>query len=59
MSPPASQPTRVHPFAFSILPHRNASHLDAMGVVSQPVEDAVGRSGISYPSRTLVKNTRT
>ena len=31
----------------SVLAHRIATHVDAMGVVNQPAEDAVGQSGIA------------
>jgi len=34
--------------ASPILAHRVAAHLDAMGVVHEPVEDAVGQRGIAY-----------
>ena len=34
--------------ASSILTHRIPPHLDAMGVVHEPVEDAIGQRGISY-----------
>jgi len=32
----------------AILTHRISPHLDAMGVVHEPVEDAVGQRGIAY-----------
>jgi hypothetical protein len=32
----------------TILPHRVATHLNAVGVVQQPVEDSIGQRGISY-----------
>jgi hypothetical protein len=32
----------------AILAHRVAAHLDAMGVVHEPVEDAIGLCGIAY-----------
>ena len=31
----------------AFLPHRLAAHFDAVGVMNQPVEDAVGQSGIT------------
>jgi hypothetical protein len=30
-----------------IFPHRITAHLDAMGIVNQPVEDAIRQSGIA------------
>ncbi len=39
---------RLYAFGFpTILAHRVAAHLNAVGVVDQPGEDAIGQSGIA------------